>query len=178
MSEAAKTPIRIHHVPAVQEAIPVQLNQKKTRPIWPWLTVGSVLVLALALVGFLFLERLKEGNTQPADKYQAVFLTNGQVYFGKLSNPTRDYLTLRDIYYLQVTQPPLQGSVGQTQQQATQGQQPQVSLVKLGNELHGPEDEMYISRSQLLFYEDLKEDGQVVKAIREYKVNPQHQTPQ
>lgn len=175
MSEAVKLPIR--RVAVMQDVTPAP-HPQKPRSLWPWLTVGGALVLGLALVGFLFLERLKEGNTQPADKYQAVFLTNGQVYFGKLSNPTRDYLTLQDIYYLQVTQPPLQGSVGQTQQQATQGQQPQVSLVKLGNELHGPEDEMYLSRSQVLFYENLKEDGQVVKAIREYKVNPQHQTPQ
>ena len=33
---------------------------------------------------------------------------------------------------------------------------------------------MYISRSHLLFYENLKENGQVVKAIREYKANPQN----
>jgi hypothetical protein len=45
-------------------------------------------------------------------------------------------------------------------------------LVKLGNELHGPVDEMHISKAQILFYEDLKTDGQVVKAIQAYKANP------
>jgi hypothetical protein len=84
-----------------------------------------------------------------------------------------DYLTASDIYYLQVVQPPLQGS-GQdaAAAQAQAAAQPQISLVKLGNELHGPEDEMHISRAQVLFYENLKEDGSVVKAIRSYQQNP------
>jgi hypothetical protein len=37
---------------------------------------------------------------------------------------------------------------------------------------------MYISRDQVLFWENLKEDGQVVKAIREYQKNPQAATQQ
>ena len=31
---------------------------------------------------------------------------------------------------------------------------------------------MFISRDKVLFWENLKEDGQVVKAIREYQKNP------
>ena len=41
----------------------------------------------------------------------------------------------------------------------------QVQLVKLGNELHGPEDAMYINRQSVLFWENLKNDGKVAKAI-------------
>jgi hypothetical protein len=139
----------------------------------PWIILGIV-ILAVAVLGVLFREKLFPGNggsvqgvSTKASDYQAVFLTNGQVYFGKVSDASGDYVTLKDIYYLQVTQPPLQGSAEQGQQAA--GQQPQISLVKLGNELHGPVDEMHINRSQVLFYEDLKEEGQVVKAIRDYK---------
>jgi hypothetical protein len=145
----------------------------------PWIILG-VVVLLVVVLGVLFREKLFPGNSDTGSvqgvstrgsEFQAVFLTNGQVYFGKVSNPTGEYLTLKDIFYLQVTQPPLQGSTPQDQA-ATQQQQPQISLVKLGNELHGPVDEMHINRDQILFYEDLKEDGQVVKAIRDYKANP------
>ena len=85
-----------------------------------------------------------------------------------------DYITLSDIFYLQVVQPPLQGTpqAGQPAAQTTPTAQPQISLVKLGNELHGPVDLMHISRAQVLFYEDLKGDGSVVKAIDAYKANP------
>jgi hypothetical protein len=95
-------------------------------------------------------------------QYQAVFLTNGQVYFGKVSHVDSSYVKLTDIYYLQVQQ--------QVQpKDNSSSQQPQVSLAKLGGELHGPEDVMYISRQQVLFWENLKNDGKVVKAIASYK---------
>ncbi len=97
-------------------------------------------------------------------QYQAVFLTNGQVYFGKVSNVDASYVKLTDIYYLQVQQ-----QVQPKDQSASQ--QPQVSLAKLGGELHGPEDVMYISRQQVLFWENLKSDGKVTKAISDYKAN-------
>jgi hypothetical protein len=51
-----------------------------------------------------------------------------------------------------------------------------ISLVKLGCELHGPEDEMLINRSQIVFWENLKEDGQVTQAVAEYiEQNPDGQ---
>lgn len=99
------------------------------------------------------------------DKYQAVFLnsSDGQVYFGKLSVLNRDYYKLTDIYYVRVQT--VQPDKNQTAQQ-------NISLAKLGNEIHGPEDVMYVNRSDVMFWENLKEDGQVVKAIREYQKNP------
>ncbi len=97
-------------------------------------------------------------------EYQAVFLTNGQVYFGKVSNVDGGYVTLKDIYYLQVQQ--------QVQpKSSTDTAQPQVSLAKLGNELHGPEDVMYIARAQVLFWENLKADGKVTSAIKDYQAS-------
>jgi len=45
-------------------------------------------------------------------------------------------------------------------------------LVKLGQELHGPVDSMQINRDQILFYEDMKESGKVMEAIRSYQKNP------
>jgi hypothetical protein len=137
-------------------------------------------VVVLGAVGFLFRDKLfasknvsTDKNTQVMAKssgYQAVFLSNGQVYFGKMSDVNSSYVTLSDIYYLQVTQPPLQGS--QQSQSTTPQAQPQLSLVKLGNELHGPVDEMKINRDQILFFEDMKEDAKVMEAIKEYKANP------
>jgi hypothetical protein len=95
-----------------------------------------------------------------------------------MSGEGSEYATLKDIYYLQVVQQPgLQGSGQTPEQQQQQQAQPQISLVKLGNELHGPVDEMKISRSQILFFENMKEDSQVVSAIKSYKANPQGAAP-
>ena len=101
-------------------------------------------------------------------EYQALFLTNGQVYFGKLSNLNSKYVTLSDIYYLQVQQSTDQG---QSLQQAgnTTDASSKVSLAKLGQELHGPEDKMQVASDQVLFWENLKNDSKVVQAIAKYK---------
>ncbi len=97
-------------------------------------------------------------------QYQALFLTNGQVYFGKVSHVDSSYVKLTDIYYLQVQQ-----TVQPKDQSAANANNQQVSLAKLGGELHGPEDVMYVSRQQVLFWENLKSDGKVAKAISDYK---------
>lgn len=121
-----------------------------------------LLVLLAVLLVLWQLDLIPTGST---GKYQAVFLTNNQVYFGKLSRANSGYPVLRDIYYLRVTQTlqPINPNVPQQQLQ----------LVKLGNELHGPEDEMRINKSQILFVEDLKADSQVVNAINEFKKGQQ-----
>ncbi len=95
-------------------------------------------------------------------QYQAVFLNGGQVYFGQVTNLNTKYLRLQDIYYLRVNQT-VQPN------QASSAASNDVSLVKLGCELHGPTDAMLINRDQVIFWENLKTDGQVAKAVAEYK---------
>ena len=130
---------------------------------WMWV---AALVVVIAL-GVMFQQGV---FSKDADNYQAVFLSNGQVYFGK-ARATGDVVVVKDIYYLQVSQQQIQPAPeGQTQQ-------PQVQLVKLGNEIHGPQDEMTINKDHVLFTEDLKEDGKVVKAIRNFQQNGTQATP-
>jgi hypothetical protein len=100
--------------------------------------------------------------------YSAVFLTNGQVYFGKMYSPVNGSVDLRDIYYLQVNQQ-IQPDPKSTATPASSSQNPSVVLVKLGDELHGPNDRMLINSSQVLFTESLKKDGKVVGAINDHK---------
>src|SRR5690606_33296919 len=98
------------------------------------LLVVSVIVAALAVtiamaVGVF--RGFKTTSLVKDDQYQAVFLDNGQVYFGKLSNVNSSYAKLNDIYYLQVEQ---QIQPDQQEEGADEEQQPQISLAKLGNE--------------------------------------------
>jgi len=109
----------------------------------------------------------KEEGLVDKSKFQAVFLNNGQVYFGNIADLNESYVSMGNIYYLRVNQQVQPG------QQASQND---VSLVKLGCELHGPEDSMVINREQVTFWENLKTDGQVTNAINEYvKANPNGQ---
>ena len=83
--------------------------------------------------------------------YQAVFLTNGSTYFGKLQPQGDDWFLLTDVFYLSA---------------ADQGA-PQ--LIKRGNEAQGPKEPMIISREQVLFIENLREDGEIVALIKRFK---------
>jgi hypothetical protein len=127
----------------------------------------AVTILAFILVlGLVF---FSDGSTESdaiqTDRYQAVFLDSqdGQVYFGKMSVYNEDMYVLTDIYYVRV-----ENSI---QPQGTEEAQPNISLAKLGNELHGPQDVMYISRDKVLYWENLTDEGQVVTAITEFKAN-------
>ncbi|HRY63253.1 MAG TPA: hypothetical protein P5267_01440 [Patescibacteria group bacterium] len=102
-----------------------------------------------------------------ADSYYAVFLSNGQVYFGKISKTDNKYTTIDDIYYIQVSQ-----DLQQVTPPGTTPQQ-QLSLVKLGQELHGPKDFMQVNNDHIIFTEELKTDGKVVEAITAYKAGNQ-----
>ena len=133
-----------------------------------WLAVIVAAIIILAAIWFAGGADLLGGKVLGIDTtYQAVFLTNGQVYFGKLASEGR-WMVLRDVYYLQVSQQ-LQPT-GETQNQNQQSlQQQQIQLVKLGQELHGPQDEMYIDSDKVLFWENMKDDSKVVSAIKDYK---------
>src|SRR3989344_756978 len=122
-----------------------------------------ILIILVVLAGGWWLRGgSKFGSfTGAGGDYQAVFLTNNQVYFGKLTAPRGNYAVLTDVFYLQVSQP-LQPSP------PAGGPNPNVTLVKLGSELHGPIDRMEINRGQILFIESLKADSRVVQGIEKY----------
>ena len=117
--------------------------------------VVAVLLL-LAGTGYFIMQKKQAAVSD----YHAVFLTNGQVYFGKITEERERYIKLTDIYYLQLKQPlQNQGAVEQLNPS-------DISLIKLGNELHGPTDAMNINRDQELFTEQLREQSKVMSAIR------------
>ncbi len=126
-----------------------------------------VIILVVAAAGYFVFGMQGATAGGMKDGYQAVFLVNNQVYFGKLSNQNAQFPVLKDIYYLQVNQPiqPVQTAKGQPAPAAN----PEINLVKLGGELHGPTDEMRINRDQILLVEDLRTDSNLVKAIDNYK---------
>ncbi|MBU0613855.1 hypothetical protein KJ766_01045 [Patescibacteria group bacterium] len=109
-------------------------------------------ILLICCIGYMKYDMTRTANNQ----YSAVFLVNGQVYFGHLFSGHGDWMKLKDVYYFQMDE-----NQGETLED--------LSLIKLGSELHGPEDEMEIMKSNILFFEQLSSTSQVVEAIEEYK---------
>ncbi len=122
-----------------------------------WIVIA---VVVLAAGGF-WLATNKSTSALNAD-YQAVFLDDGHTYFGKAQDVGGELVTLREVYYLE-SSAPLQQGRGAEEVAAD------LSLIKLGRELHGPEDAMVINRDHILYIEDLKTDSKVVQAIKAYR---------
>lgn len=124
-------------------------------------TVTLLVVLVLVvLVGAIAISSFKRRNMPKIDPdtYQAIFLDNNQQYFGHLKNLGTRYPYLTDIYYVQVQGPRTENLQDQ-----------KFTLIKLGNEIHGPEDVIYFNPKKLLFWENLKSDSKVVKGIAQEK---------
>lgn len=138
---------------------PTHTPRRKIRRNYKPLIIAVVVLLLLAsLAKVFYLSRSSAISTVKKNQYQSVLLTNNQVYFGKIKKINRDYLELTNVYYFPAQQNTQSGDQSKNNQQLT--------LNKLGNELHGPEDAMFIERKQIIFWENLKDDSKVVQAIK------------
>lgn len=126
---------------------------------------AAICLIAALTFGSWWIMRNDEAAQIKSDRYQSIFLTNGQVYFGKITTLNSSYIRISNIYYLQVQQT-VQPTDSKKDTNTDASTKPQ--LVKLGNELHAPEDAMQINRDQVLFWENIKPDGQVAKAISNF----------
>lgn len=125
-----------------------------------WILPLAVVVVLL-LAGLVAWKMVAAASDAPmTDRYQAVFLNTGQIYFGHLKNIDRDYVTLDQAYYTKGSELPADAT--EEQKQATANN---VSLVKVGDEVYGPENTMKIRADQVLFWQDLQSDSKVAKAI-------------
>lgn len=111
-----------------------------------------------------------EGQYVKTANLQAVFLNTGQVYFGNIKAVNSNFLVLRHIFYLESNSTSSSSS-------SSSSTPSNVTLVKLGCEIHAPLDQMVINRSAVTFWENLSPKGQVAEAVARWdKANPNGQT--
>jgi hypothetical protein len=84
-------------------------------------------------------------------QYQAVFLANGQAYFGRYYDRIGAYAKIEDVYYLQQVQG------------ADPNAPPDTKVVRRGGELHAPSHRMLVPKSAILFVEDLTGDSPIAQ---------------
>ncbi len=138
------------------------------------ITVLAVAVVAILIGAVIALIVTSNSNIKDEGKYvdtsklQAVFLNTGQVYFGHIQSLNSKYFRVTDIYYLQ--------TANGSSSSASSSTSNNITLVKLGCELHEPYDQMIINSSQVTFWENLQDGGQVAKAVATFQQqNPQGQ---
>lgn len=105
-----------------------------------WIILG-IIVVVLALLAIVFRTKLF-GLKKPV-VYSAVFLDNGQVYFGNLNNNI-----LTNVYYIV-------GNASGTP-----------ALIKLGGEVYSPTNEIDFKSSHILYTETLQSSSAIIKAMK------------
>ena len=151
-------------------------GNKRDNMLGLWGRIGTnvllfLVALMIAAVAWLTYSATPASQNKYVDgsKLQAVFLNTGQVYFGHVTSFNKDYLVLNSVYYLQ--------SDSSSSSSSSSSSNQNVSLVKLGCELHKPYDQMVINTTEVTFWENLQSDGQVAKAVAQFqKDNPNGQT--
>lgn len=149
------------------------INRKVKRDFHFWGSTILGLITLILVVAVILVIGLNSPKSQASyiytNKLQAVFLNTGQVYFGNIKTINPQFLVLVNIFYLQTS-----SSSGSSSSSTSKNN---VSLVKLGCELHAPYDQMVINMSQVTFWENLQSTGQVAKAVAQYyKTYPHGQT--
>jgi hypothetical protein len=113
-----------------------------------WVLTGIVVMV----VALLLLKELKPGPAVTfSTPYQAVLLTNGTAYFGKLDGYGTNRPVLKEVYYI----------VSQTNPETKQTNN---VLVRRGKELHEPGD-MHLNPNQILCVEDVGPNSKVAQLI-------------
>jgi hypothetical protein len=147
----------LHHLPRKMKGVPSGTLFSR------W--VATVPCLAILLGAFLLISACGTPDQKLifSTEYQAVFLDNGQVFYGKLENAGSAYPSLKDAFYLQTQTNP------ETKEVRT-------ILIKRGSEWHGP-DMMYINARHIVAMEPVSASSRVAQLIKEAKAQKAGSTP-
>lgn len=137
---------------------PHRLRKAYRKPGALVLTILIVLIGAVLAASLL----LPKGERINAAGYQVVYLTNNQAYFGKLKNTSGEYLVIQSPYAPQNVAQPNQDEAQENAAVANN----QTTLLKVRDQVYGPEDSISIKSDQVLFWQNLRDDSKVVQAIK------------
>jgi len=134
--------------------------QKNNRGVATTGIIGGIAIVAVLLAAAALYHSFNTGSDVKFDtSYQAVLLTNGSVYFGKLEGYGTKNPVLRDVYYVQ------SGTDPETKQVKN-------VLVHRGKELHAP-DRMYLNPTHIILVEPVGANSKVAELIAQDKAKPQ-----
>jgi len=114
--------------------------------------IGLVALLLVIMAGTFAVKAVVGDST-----WYAVYLRTGELYFGHLTR--LPYFGLRNVYMLQAN---------------PQNTQSPLSIQKFSKVFWGPEDEIRLNRSEVVWMTELDRDGQLAQILRD---NPELEVP-
>jgi hypothetical protein len=137
---------------------------------WAALAISVSLNLAVAaafLLGHFSPTPGQAAGGFNANAWYAVFVNsqNQEAFVGHVSGAAANDITMKDIYYLTFEARDAAGnSIANPRPDDIKP-----VIKKLGQEVYGPKDFVSVNRLNLRYYTELRDDSQVVKAIRAFE---------
>ncbi len=113
------------------------------------LIVVIIVLVALGVWVGSWVSGLAKPNPSGPSEYSAVYLSTGDIYYGKLD--WFPWPRIKNVWFLQ------RGVNAQNQ--------PQLGIVPFNTAFWGPVDEVYLNPKQIIFWARLRNDSQVAKAF-------------
>ena len=114
--------------------------------------IGIVITIVVVLVGLMWIfGAYDEQNKDNASEYSAVLMSNGDIYFGRLSFFPEP--KVKDAWLLQ--------------QVANEQGEPQLNLVPLTSVFWGPTGTIRLNKDQIIFWTRLRNDGSIAEAFKD-----------
>jgi hypothetical protein len=116
-------------------------------------SISLLICVVIIVFGLLFIQGCGQDKPKLQTEYQAVLLTNGQAFFGKAEFQGKEYLLLKDVFYIR--------SMVNQETKAVNN-----TLIKKGKEWHGA-NQMIINTRHIIMLEPVSPESQVAKIIKE-----------
>ena len=136
-----------------KETAEINNNENQTMKKNKVVILGIIIVVVIALAAWagFWIAGMQSGSANPdaPSPYSAVYLSTGDIYFGKLSWFPSPRMT--DVWFIQRNQ--------------DQSGQTQVSFVPMKSVFYGPMDEINFNAQDIVFSTRLKNSSQIVAAM-------------
>ena len=128
-----------------------------------WL--ASFLLIIIILLSSLFIYNWQSPRTVPEQKFKAIYLENGEVYYAKIAREDALSVYLDEVYYIQ-----MQEQLVPLDEEGLETETISVPiLLKRGSELHQPVGWMQVNRSKVIAIEEIGGDSEILKEINRQK---------
>ena len=112
-----------------------------------------LLLIAVVVFGVMYMKKdtkvlEKSVAEENETKWYAVKLVTDEIFYGQIGDTAKDPITISNVYY----------NYDQLKEDGEENGSSNLRLVKRGKETHGPEGNMDIVRSQVVYMETLKQD--------------------
>lgn len=125
----------------------------------------AAILLAVIVIGWQMLRVRTADQAIDHSTFQVITLTNGRTYFGSLEDLGKDYVVLKNAFFLQST---VASEDSAQAADTTSEDEAPVALQRMSSLMYRPQNDFYVRANEVISWQNLDKDSRVAEAIQEY----------